>query len=117
MMFQRAPPEVNGLGVITSTPGLVRSSQVVMFFGLPLRTTNTTTESVTMPLYWSWSQLATRAWRPPGASMSGSREKGTKSAGWPAATARLWSPEAPYDWVKVTPLPAAVLLKAGISFA
>ena len=57
MTFQRAPPEVNGLGVITSTPGLIRSSQVLMFFGLPLRTTSTTTESVTMPLYWSWFQF------------------------------------------------------------
>ena len=44
-MFHRAPPEVNGLGVITSTPGLVRSSQVRMFLGLPGRTAKTTTES------------------------------------------------------------------------
>ena len=51
-MFQRAPPEVNGLGVMTWTPGLVRSVQVLMFFGLPLRVPMTTTESVTMPLYW-----------------------------------------------------------------
>ena len=36
-MFHFAPPEVNGFGVITSTPSLVRSSQVLMFFGLPLR--------------------------------------------------------------------------------
>ena len=40
MMFQRAPPEVNGFGVMTSTPGLVRSAQVLMFFGLPLRVTS-----------------------------------------------------------------------------
>ena len=53
MMFQRAAPEENGFGVMTSTPGLVRSSQVLMFFGLPLRVTRTTTELVTMPLYWS----------------------------------------------------------------
>ena len=50
-MFHLAPPEVNGLGSMTSTPGLTRSSQVLMFLGLPLRTMNTTTESVTMPLY------------------------------------------------------------------
>src|SRR5436305_861852 len=49
MMFQRAPPEVNGLGSSTCTPGLVRSSQVLIPFGLPLRTTNTTTELVTNP--------------------------------------------------------------------
>ncbi len=49
-MFQRALPEVEGFGVITSTPGLIRSSQPVMCLGLPLRTTSTTTESVTIPL-------------------------------------------------------------------
>ena len=48
-MFQRALPEVDGLGVITSTPGLIRSSQPVMCLGLPLRTTNTTTESLEKP--------------------------------------------------------------------
>ena len=50
MTFQRAPPEVNGFGVSTWTPGLVRSLQPLMCLGLPLRTTKTTTESVTMPL-------------------------------------------------------------------
>ena len=49
-MFHCAPPEVNGFGVMTSTPSLTRSSQVWMSFGLPLRTAKTTTESVTMPL-------------------------------------------------------------------
>src|SRR5690242_1983611 len=39
--FQRAPPEVFGFGVTTITPGLTRSSQSLMPFGLPLRTTNT----------------------------------------------------------------------------
>ena len=53
-MFQRAPPEVNGLGVTTWTPGLIRSAQVLMCLGLPLRTMNTTTELVTMP----WSVLS-----------------------------------------------------------
>ena len=49
MMFHLAPPEVNGLGVMTSTPGLSRSSQVLMPLGLPLRTAKTTTELVTKP--------------------------------------------------------------------
>ena len=48
--FQRAPPEVNGFGVITWTPGFSRSSHVRIFFGLPSRTMKTTTESVTIPL-------------------------------------------------------------------
>ena len=50
MTFQRAPPEMNGFGVITSTPGLTRSFQPLMCFGLPGRTERTTTESVTMPV-------------------------------------------------------------------
>ena len=50
MMFQRAPPDENGLGVITSTPGLIRSSQPLIFFGLPSRSANTTTVSAAMPL-------------------------------------------------------------------
>ncbi len=49
MMFQRALPEVNGLGVTTPTPGLTRSFQLVMCLGLPLRTMITATELVTKP--------------------------------------------------------------------
>ena len=49
-MFHWAPPEVNGFGVITSTPSLSRSSQVSMPSGLPGRTAKTTTELVTIPL-------------------------------------------------------------------
>ena len=49
-MFQRAEPEEPGLGVMISTPGLTRSSQVSMPSGLPSRTTKTTTEEVAMPL-------------------------------------------------------------------
>ena len=56
MTFQRAPPEVNGLGSITSTPSLTRSSQVLIPFGLPLRTAKTTTEFVTMPFHSSSAQ-------------------------------------------------------------
>ena len=42
--FQRAPPEVLGLGVTTETPGFTRSSQSLMPLGLPLRTRNTMVE-------------------------------------------------------------------------
>ena len=38
-------------------------------------------------------------------------EKWTTSAGWPAATARLWSPEAPNELVKLAPDPAEGLLE------
>ena len=47
-----------------------------MFFGLPLRTTNTTTELVTKPSYSFWFQsVGDQARRRPGVSMSGSSEK------------------------------------------
>ncbi len=45
--------------------------------------------------------------------MSGVVEKATTSAGWPESTARLCEPEAPNDWVNVTPSPAEVLPNAG----
>ena len=38
--------------------------------------------------------------------MSGSSENSTTSAFWPAVTARLWSPDAPNDWVNVMFFPA-----------
>jgi hypothetical protein len=60
-----------------------------------LRTTNTTTDLVIMPLVGpAFQSLATR---PVSTSlvMSGSREKVTTSAARPFWTARLWSPEAP----------------------
>src|SRR5664279_5040720 len=97
MTFQRAPPEVNGLGVMTCTPGLVKSAQVLMFLGLPLRVTITTTERVTMPLYWFAFQVVATLPALTSRVMSGSREKLTTSAFRPATTARLWSPEAPED--------------------
>ena len=79
-MFHCAPPEVNGFGVITSTPSLIRSSQVLMFFGLPLRTANTTTELVTMPLYSALVQFPST--RPASTSLvtSGASENATTSA-------------------------------------
>src|SRR3954449_5501999 len=104
MMFQRAPPEVNGLGVITWTPGLTRSSQVLMCLGLPLRTTRATTELVTMPLYLFEFQLLSTRSASTSRVMSGSSENATRLACRPLSTARLWSPDAPYDCVNSTPL-------------
>ena len=96
MTFHFAPPEVNGFGVITSTPGLIRSSQVLMFFGLPLRTANTTTEFVTKPVVLVLVPvLATRLPASTSLSTSGASESATTSACRPASTARAWSPEAP----------------------
>src|SRR5579884_690923 len=107
-MFQRALPEVEGFGVTTSIPGLTRSFQPVMCLGLPLRTTSTTTELATMPLYWLASQLLDTNPALTSRATSGSVEKATTSAGCPAATARLCAPDAPKDSVKVTFLPVAV---------
>ena len=56
--FHFAEPELSGLGVTTSTPGRNRSSQSLMFFGLPLRTTSVTTDPNGMPLLASVSQSA-----------------------------------------------------------
>jgi hypothetical protein len=47
--FHLAPPDVAGLGVITSTSPVTRSSQVWMSSGLPGRVMNTTTELLTLP--------------------------------------------------------------------
>src|SRR6516164_8894557 len=114
-MFQRALPDVDGFGVITSTPGLIRSSQPAMRLGLPLRTTSTTTESLENPLYGLASQLFATTPSLTSRVMSGVVENATTSAGWPESTARLCDPEAPNDWPNVTPLPAEVCAKAAVS--
>src|SRR3954463_16733293 len=114
--FQRAPPDVNGLGVTICTPGLSRSVQVLSFFGLPSRTTKTTTERVTIPCHLSWLQFAGTSFFCTRDVTSGASEKATTSASSPDATARLCSPEAPYDCEKLTPWPAPVFWKAGISW-
>src|SRR4051794_14520820 len=104
-MFHRALPEVDGLGVITSVPGLIRSFQPVMCFGLPLRTTNTTTESLDIPFWGLASQSLETMLSLTSRVMSGVVENATMSALWPESTARLCEPEAPKDWLKLTPLP------------
>src|SRR5215211_49896 len=101
---------------MTSTPDFVRSFQSFSFFGFPGRVPITTTELVTKPLYWFWFQLASMmpAWT--SLVMSGSSENSTTSAFWPAATARLCSPDAPNDCVKVMFFPAVVFWKAAMMF-
>ena len=112
-MFHFAAPEVNGLGVRTLTPGLSRSSQVLMSFGLPLRTMNETTDFGDQPCARVSAQSSATSPALTRRVMSGSSEKATTSAARPASTARLWSPEAPKDCVNATPLPAVGLLEAG----
>ncbi len=90
-----AEPELNGLGVTTSTPSFRRSSQSRIPLGLPSRTTIVTTDPNGMPLCsFAFHPASTR---PALTSrvMSGSTEKLTKSASAPASTLRDWSPEAP----------------------
>ena len=94
-MFHWAPPEVNGLGVMTSTSSFTRSSQVWMFLGLPLRTANTTIELLTKPLVGPDAQFALTMPGSTSRSMSGASERASTSASRPASTARLWSPDGP----------------------
>src|ERR1700759_5118912 len=111
-MFQRALPDGEGFGVITSTPGLVRSSHPVMCFGLPLRTTSTTTESLEKPFCELASQSLATIPSLTRRVMSGVVENATTSAGWPESTARLCEPEAPKEEAKATPFPEEVWAKA-----
>ena len=112
-----AEPELNGFGVTTSMPGFRRSSQVLMFLGLPLRATIVTTEPKGMPLCsFAFQSLSTS----PASTRrvtSGSTEKLTTSVGRPDSTLRDWSPDGPYDWLKETPLPAAVFWNSGITLS
>src|SRR5580658_3489961 len=85
--------------------------------GLPLRTTSTTTESVTNPLYWLESQLDGTRLALTSFSMSDARENSTTSAFWPAATCFSWVPDGPYDGASFAPAPAVVAWNAGNSFS
>src|SRR4051794_40013625 len=105
MTSQRAPPELNGFGKTTWTPGLTRSSQVLMCFGLPLRRTNTTTDFETMPWYGLLAQFLSTSFADTSRSMSVAIEKLTTSAGRPAATALLCTSEAAKEFEKETPWP------------
>ena len=106
---QRAPPELNGFGKTTSTPGLTRSSHVRICFGLPFRSTKTTTDFETMPWYALRSQLRSTSFALTSRSMSVEIEKLTTSAGRPAATALLCTSDAPNEVWNLTPLPGVVV--------
>src|ERR1700751_3869877 len=117
MMFHRALPEVLGFGVITSTPGLTRSSQPVMCLGLPGRTTITTTESLENPFSAFCAQFLATYPASTTRAMSGSVENATTSAGCPDAPARLCAPDESNDWLNPTPSPADVFPNAEVSAA
>src|SRR3954451_10339559 len=112
MTFHRAPPELSGLGVRTLTPGLTRSSQPLMFFGLPLRTTSATTDRVTKT--WYASEFQVLGTSPPSTSlvMWGAGEGGVTSGGRPAVIARASAPEVIKNLEKITPLPSVVFSNA-----
>src|SRR3978361_273406 len=111
-MFHFAEPDEPGLGVTILTPGLIRSSQVLMFLGLPLRTTMVTTDWVRMPLLEPAFQSEPTRFSSVSLVTPVSRDRCPSSALSPAMTARAWSPDAPYDCVKLTPLPAGVFWKS-----
>src|SRR6476661_3950084 len=108
MTSHRAPPELNGFGKTTPTPGFTRSSQVRMCFGLPLRRTKTTTDFETMPWYLLFAQVLSTSLASTSRFMSVSIEKLTTSAGSPAATALLCTSDAANELAKLTPLPVGM---------
>src|SRR6201999_3645870 len=93
--FHLAEPELSGLGVTTSTSGRSRSSQSLMFLGLPLRTASTTTEPNGIPFVASAFQSLATLLALTRRVTSGSTEKLTISAASPSCTLRDWSPDAP----------------------
>src|SRR3954454_13292311 len=97
------------------TPGFTRSSHPWMFLGLPLGTTSTTTDWVRMPLVGVSFQVSETCLLSTRRCTSGSNEKCTTSALRPPSTARLWSPEAPYDVSKPTSLPSEVLFQSAMT--
>src|SRR2546423_15217090 len=101
--FHFAEPEGNGSGVTTCTPGLVRSFQPWMCFGLPGRTTKATTESAAIPPWGVFVQLFETRPASTIVSMSSPVERKATSAGWPATIALACEPEGPYDCEKETP--------------
>ena len=72
-----------------------RSSQVLMFFGLPLRVTIVTTEPNGDALVLAGVPVLGDQARVDELVTSGSTEKFTTSVARPAATLRDWSPDAP----------------------
>src|SRR6266513_5239272 len=108
MTSHRAPPELNGFGNTTPTPGFTRSSHVRMCFGLPLRSTKTTTDFETMPWYLLLAHVLSTSFAPTSRSTSVEIEKLTTSAGRPAATALLCTSDAPNEVWNLTPLPGVV---------
>src|SRR2546423_7828204 len=116
MTSQRAPPELKGFGNTTSTPGFTRSSQVLMCFGLPFRSTKTTTDFETIPLYLLPAQPLSTSFDETSRSTSVEIEKLTTSAGRPAATALLCTSEAANEFWNLIPLPGAVAWYAVSSF-
>src|SRR2546423_14174659 len=103
MTSHRAPPELNGFGKTTPTPGFTRSSHVLMCFGLPLRKTKTTTDFETMPWYLLAAQFLSTSFAWTRRSTSVVIEKLTTSAGSPAATALLCTSDAANEFEKLTP--------------
>jgi hypothetical protein len=94
--FQRAPPEVLGLAVTTSTALLSRSFQVLIFLGLPGRTKAATVELTGTALFGaSFSQPGLI--RPAFSILarSAAMARLTTSASKPSISGRVWEPEPP----------------------
>ena len=106
----RPLPPVLGLTMITWVPGLTRSSQSLMFFGLPLRVRNSIVDVVgeALPAKRLAQSLATTP-VPARNSMSVVVFMVTTSASSPSLTARAWALEPPCAWSILTSLPVLFL--------
>ena len=98
-----------GFGITTLTPGLARSGQSAIFFGLPLRTRITVTEVVGAALFGRRFAQSSGISLPrvAMASMSLDWFIVTTSASRPSITARACLLDPPWDWLIVRSSPLA----------
>ena len=111
-MFHCAPPEVNGFGVdhVDARLDQVVPGLDVLRVALADREHHDRVGDDALVLVLV-PALVDDGRRPRAASRPARARTPTTSAVRPASTARLWSPDAPYDSLKVTPLPARRLLE------
>ena len=114
-MFHFAEPEEAGFGVMILTPGLTRSSQRLDVLGVALADHDHHDGLGEDALGRGLASSRRRpAWRRRASCTSGSRERCTiVGLAGRRSTARLWSPEAPYDVLELDVLAGGGLLEVG----
>ena len=113
MRFHLALPELNGLGVMTVTPVFTRSAPGRDVLGISLPD-DERDDGVGDAAHRSAPLFQLGATRPALTNLVMSGVSGTMYVGEgnPSTTAVDCDPDAPKDWVKVTPFPALVAWKA-----